>query len=875
MTLRILALLGLLPLPLAAAIRHVDHTVPASGDGSSWASAFATLQEALAASSASDVIRIAAGSYHPDEGGGYADNEPGARFDLVEGVTLEGGYPNGGGGRDLSAHLTVLSGDLDGNDDGTPSGSNSQSVLHGDGLSAATVLDGLLIRGGLANGPGSDPFDGPTRAGGGAYFTDSSPTLRNVTFAGNDAGFGGGVFCIDGSSPAFINCVFSGNHAGFFGGGLNNRNNSSPTLVNCSFSGNSADSSSGGGAITNFAASNPSLTNCVLWNNRENGTSTTPQASVNDGGSTSTSYHSSLVQNLDPGGTNLDGTAPDHAPRFLQPSPPDQAPHLLGDLRLTTDSPALDAGDNAANSQPTDRAGAARIQDGIIDLGAYEGEFEPVIPEVLHVDQAVASPGDGSSWPDAFATLQDALEAAVGDQRILVAAGTYYPDEGGSGSAGDRHASFVLKNGIEILGGHPSGGGPRELAANPTILSGDLDRDDAGAPAGGNSHTLVRGSNVDPSAILDGFILTGGLADQAGDGDFEPGFSGGAIHLDDASPLFRNCWIRGNSARFGGGVEIINGASPTFLNCALTGNATDSYGGAINVRQSSAVTLVNCTLTGNRSQLEGGALYGFGANFTITNTLIWNNQSAGTRNSALASLFAAGSSSASFEHSLAHHLDPGGTNLDGTGDLNNPLFAGPVPPSDAPTGAGDLRPALGSPVLHAGDDTANTEPADLGGSPRIAGPAIDLGAFEGGVAPADTDGDGLADPFELAFTDPPSATALDPVANHDGDPFSALEEFGLGLSPDRPDPLSAAIEWDRVDDGGTDYLSIRTTVRPTAQAFVNVGPQQSLDLGQSDPWSNAGLVPLGLPAPWIGARSSLPFGSRDREFLRIRVVRKP
>ncbi len=854
--------------PLTAATWHVDQSVAASGDGTSWGSAFATLQEGLAAAAATDTILVAAGSYHPDEGGSFSDNDEDARFELVEGVTIEGGYPAGGGARDLSAHETILSGDLDQNDSGAPAGSNSQTVVYGIALTSATVLDGLHIRGGLADGPGEDAFDGPTRAGGGMYLTDASPTVVNCRFSGNEAGFGGGVFCIDDSDPSFTNCVFSGNLAGFFGGGLNNRDGSSPTLVNCTMSGNSAESSSGGGAITNFAASNPVLTNCILWNNRANGETTTAVASVNDGGSTSTTYHHSLVHNIDPGGTNLDGTNPGNAPGFLLPSPPNQAPQLDGDLRLETGSPALDAGDNAANLEATDLVGAARIQNGTIDLGAYEGDFTPVIPEVLHVDASNGSPGDGTSWATAFTTLQDALAVAIGDQQILVATGTYHPDEGGAAVDGDRAASFVLLNGIEILGGYPSGGGIRNLATSPTILSGDIDQNDTVVPAGDNSYSVVRGQDLDATAVLDGFIITGGLADETEVGFFEPDFSGGGVHLDAASPTIRNCWLRGNRAKYGAGIQVKEDGAPVLVNCAISGNLGDSYGGGTNIRHA-AITLVNCTVSGNEAGISGGGLYGFSSTTEVWNSIVWNNAVDGDRGDVLATLAAVGGST-SFEYSLAQHLDPGGTALDGTTDLNNPLFVLPIDPGSAPSAGGDFRLSTGTPCLNAGDNSANSEMIDLGGLPRRTG-TIDLGAHEGAVPPGDADNDGLADPFELAFTQPPSATALAPSANADGDDFSALEEFAFGLSPDRAEPSSAAYQASVTDDGGVDYLSIIGYRRPTSMPFVTVGPEQSLDLGITDPWSSAGLVPLGLPAPMIGARSSTPIGSEAAEFLRFRV----
>ncbi|MGB1260056.1 MAG: hypothetical protein ACPG6P_08460, partial [Akkermansiaceae bacterium] len=54
-----------------AAVRYVDAQVSGgAGDGSSWANAYTKLQDALAASSSGDNIRVARGVYYPDEGSG-------------------------------------------------------------------------------------------------------------------------------------------------------------------------------------------------------------------------------------------------------------------------------------------------------------------------------------------------------------------------------------------------------------------------------------------------------------------------------------------------------------------------------------------------------------------------------------------------------------------------------------------------------------------------------------------------------------------------------------------------------------------------------------------------------------------------------------
>ncbi len=189
----ILPLIGVCP--LVAVTLHVDETVASSGDGSSWASAFQNLQEAFTVAVSGDVVLVAEGVYFPDEGPTAIDNDRLASFQLVEGVEVEGGYPNGGGVRDLSSHQTVLSGDLEQDDDDGPSGLNSYNVVLASGTTAATILDGFLISGGLADDDSVDDFE-RERSGGGLFSSGGSPTIINCSFRANVGGFGGACFLL-------------------------------------------------------------------------------------------------------------------------------------------------------------------------------------------------------------------------------------------------------------------------------------------------------------------------------------------------------------------------------------------------------------------------------------------------------------------------------------------------------------------------------------------------------------------------------------------------------------------------------------------------------------------------------------------------------
>ncbi len=128
-----------------------------------------------------------------------------------------------------------------------------------------TLLQGFTITGGNANGIAAN------RLGGGMYNANSSPTVTNCVFSGNQADVGGGGMYNFNSSPTVTHCVFNGNTANFVGtgagGGMLNDSNSSPTVTHCVFSGNQANI--GGGGMYNFGSS-PTITNGVFSGNTAN-----------------------------------------------------------------------------------------------------------------------------------------------------------------------------------------------------------------------------------------------------------------------------------------------------------------------------------------------------------------------------------------------------------------------------------------------------------------------------------------------------------------------------------------------------------------------------------------------------------------------------
>lgn len=238
---------------------YVDDDAIGKNDGSSWENAYPCLQDALKRATDGDEILVAQGVYRPDQEAIQTETgievvssgDRKATFQLIDGVTLKGGYAGIGESdpnvHDINWYATVLSGDLKGDDvpvfdprdllDEPSRADNTFHVVTGSGTDETAVLDGFTITGGHAHN--SD--------GGGVYNDNGHPLIRNCTLFANTA-MRGGAMCNNNGHPLLANWTFEKNAASKDGGAIFNLN-SYPSVNNSVFIGNLAQGS--GGAICN------------------------------------------------------------------------------------------------------------------------------------------------------------------------------------------------------------------------------------------------------------------------------------------------------------------------------------------------------------------------------------------------------------------------------------------------------------------------------------------------------------------------------------------------------------------------------------------------------------------------------------------------
>ncbi len=227
-------------------------------------------------------------------------------------------------------------------------------------------------------------------------------------------------------------------------------------------------------------------------------------------------------------------------------------------------------------------------------------------PTNIFVDIDATGNNDGTSWADAFTSLQDGIDAAENSpiaDSVWVAEGTYKPD------ASSRSVSYLIQaDGVKIFGGFEgteSSFSQRNVANNPTIISGDLSDNDN--PNDHNYTSLFRADNsyklffLQASDVeINGFTLTGAHANNTSGSTT---YMGSVVYLPDGYNSFtmKDCEVSYNISNRNGNLhfDFVNGSNSKSLyieNCIFHHNVSRYAAGIQASVNNSAVTLdVNVT----------------------------------------------------------------------------------------------------------------------------------------------------------------------------------------------------------------------------------------------------------------------------------------
>ncbi|MCB0563851.1 MAG: right-handed parallel beta-helix repeat-containing protein [Phaeodactylibacter sp.] len=341
-------------------------------DGRSWQAPFQSLQKAIESAKFGDHIWVAGGTYQPSayprnatqtDGSALPENERYYTFHLPDGVQLYGGFAGTEtylSERNMGLHPSILD------------GNQGFHVVISVSAGAESVLDGFVITGGRATYLGNailvDGVMVSSANGGGISFSQSSATVRNVAVVNNTASAEGGGIMIIEASPKLTNVTVAANSSSRQGGGIYATASAFPTLTNATVANNTAGNGGNGLYVYN-SSSKATVYNSVFYNNGSS------QDILNSSGATITGSNN-YTQQAPSGYGSPSGFKKLNRNPFAKSSNPDGADNIFGTtddgLKPGNYSELNGAGNCLLNSTSIDLLGNCRVEDGTMEVGAYE-----------------------------------------------------------------------------------------------------------------------------------------------------------------------------------------------------------------------------------------------------------------------------------------------------------------------------------------------------------------------------------------------------------------------------------------------------------------------------------------------------------------------
>ncbi|HND88571.1 MAG TPA: right-handed parallel beta-helix repeat-containing protein, partial [Saprospiraceae bacterium] len=277
--------------------------------------------------------------------------------------------------------------------------------------------------------------------------------------------------------------------------------------------------------------------------------------------------------------------------------------------------------------------------------------------QTIYVKGNATGLNNGSSWADAFSSLEPALLAAQPGQDIWVATGTYRPDS----TVNPLTKDFLLQSGVNLWGGFAgteTALSQRKPDVYVTILSGDQKGNDVigdfSLNRGDNSLHILRVENGDPNnrSIVDGFRFMGGNTLTTSTDNTQT--RGGAI-IALAKLTVRNCYFTDNFANSGivtangplssgilvdgclfernraassaAGVSMLSVTEGQVNNCSFRQNDTNR--GCVYIDNSSGTVVDSCLFESNKTlmgQNFGAAMFTWQSDYAVSNCVFKENE---------------------------------------------------------------------------------------------------------------------------------------------------------------------------------------------------------------------------------------------------------
>lgn len=398
------------------------------------------------------------------------------------------------------------------------------SVAAGTYVENITMKDGVAL---IGAGPNVCKIDGDDE---GRTVTCTGCGSGGVRLEGFTITYGyaavraGGMYILN-STAVVADCIFSWNISQDYGGAMVNED-STVSITGCTFSKNRSDC--GGGILNRNSSVN--ISDCTFTSN----------ISIDSGGALRNTNNSSVQ---------------------------------IARCNFTENSSTEAGGiycESGTDVTITDCEFVRNFQSNII--GDYTDGGGNYIDKNIYVDR---------SGPAHYYTIQEAINACVDGDIIVVMPGTYYENINMFGKAITLQSSDLANP--EVV--------------ESTIISGRMS---------GPVITCNSGETTD--TVITGLIITYGSGAEIVDKNGHIYYCGGGMYNEQSSPTISNCTFMENHVEGNGGAIYNEKSSPMISRCLFISNYSYLNGGALYNKNYSFPTITDCEFVANSTDFGHGSL---------------------------------------------------------------------------------------------------------------------------------------------------------------------------------------------------------------------------------------------------------------------------